>query len=134
MLIFFVGDDTISTTEEHDVWVVGSKGVELKCRADFDDATIYWLSWNKTRQVWDRVCNGSENLIFINSKEQGSSTLKFMNFVNVTESISKELSTEFMCAVWWKLNNTVSLSDQITIRYPCKCYFYWSAEVEKYNL
>ena len=81
-------------TEEHDVWVVGSKGVEHKCRADFDDATIYWLSWNKTRRVWDPVCNGSENLIFINSNEQDSSTLKFMNFVNATESISKELSTE----------------------------------------
>mgnify|MGYP001796204512 FL=1 len=121
-------------TEDHDVWVAGSKGVELKCRADFDEATIYWLSWNKTRQIWDPVCNGSENLIFIDSNEHDSSTLKFMKFVNATESISKELSTQYMCVVWWKLNNTVSFSDQITIRYPCKYYSHWSAEVKKHSL
>ena len=108
-----------NSTTEKDAWVYGDDGVKLTCRADARLATIHWLTWNNT---WNPVDNGSRNLVFIEPDDgHGSSTLMFKKYVNATESISKELSTQYMCAVWWKLNNTVSLSDQITIRYPCKC-------------
>ena len=137
LLIFFSGDDAISDsmypisirrmgniTEERDVWVFGSKGVELTCRANVDDATVNWLTWSKADTAsnwqWHPVRNGSENLVFIYSNERDSSTLKFLRFWNATERISKALSAQYMCVVRFKKNATVSLSDQITIRYPCK--------------
>lgn len=99
--------------------------MELLCDANkkrHKDSTVHWLAWNRAETTWKFVKNGSHGVVFI-FKDNSILKLKRQPYesihVGISKRISDDLSTAYMCLIWWK-NNTVSLSNKVILRYPCE--------------
>lgn len=110
---------TNTTHIKNETWIYGD-GVELICDSNklrSKDSTVHWLAWNKTETTWKFVVNQSWGLI---STSKENNILKFTKQNNAgynSQNISYDLSTRYICMIWWE-NNTVSFSNQLTLRYP----------------